>query len=57
MIDVINDFIVFLGLDAVPTTFPEMFKWLVMVMVCCSMLSGIIRTLFSITSIGWRWRR
>lgn len=54
MIDVINEFIAFLGLNYSPATFTDMFKWLVMVMICCSMLSGIIRTMFN---ISWGWHK
>lgn len=49
---VINDFIEFLGLNYEPLTFADAFGWLVLVMVACSMLSGIIRTMFSFAFMG-----
>lgn len=48
MIDILNEFIATFGLTYEPVTFADMFAWLVLVMIACSMLSGIIRTLLTL---------
>lgn len=46
MMGLIYEYITLFGLDYQPTTFPDLFVWLVLVMCAMSMVCGIIRVMF-----------
>ncbi len=46
MIDIMNDFIIYFGLDYTPTTFPELFQWLCCVIIGLCLVLSIIRAFF-----------
>uniref|UniRef100_UPI004055A9F7 hypothetical protein n=1 Tax=Acetatifactor sp. TaxID=1872090 RepID=UPI004055A9F7 len=52
MTEILYEYITLFGLNYEPTTFPQLFTWMILVLCAVAIVCGIIRSMFEICTLS-----